>query len=108
MTEQIKTWLVLFGGLLVGFLLVVLLIAVVPSSLLSRACRKTTLSVTETSRSSSFLSAGAVCSILPASIPFLLTCRPVPGPASACSDCRRGETEDLPSPASARDVPWAC
>jgi hypothetical protein len=37
MTEQIKTWLVLFGGLLVGFLLVVLLIAVVPSSLLSKA-----------------------------------------------------------------------
>src|SRR2546428_7964491 len=75
---------------------------------LPRACRKTTLSVTETSRPSFFLSAGAVCSILPASIPFLLTCRPVPGPASACSDCRRGETEDLPSPASARDVPWAC
>lgn len=36
MTEQIKTWLVLFGGLIVGFLVVVLLIVVVPTSLFSQ------------------------------------------------------------------------
>src|SRR6267378_404664 len=75
---------------------------------LHRACRKTTLSVTGASWPPSFLSTVAVLSVLPTPMPCLLTCRPVPGPASVCADCRRGETGDLPSPASATDVPWAC
>ena len=73
-----------------------------------RACRKTTLSVTGASWPPSFLSTVAVLSVLPTPMPCLLTCRPVPGPASVCAECRRGETGDLPSPASATDVPWAC
>src|SRR5882762_8271797 len=76
--------------------------------ILFRACRKTTLSVTGASWPPSFLSTVAVLSVLPTPMPCLLTCRPVPGPASVCADCRRGATGDLPSPASATDVPWAC
>src|SRR2546428_429315 len=73
-----------------------------------RACRKTPLSVAEASWPPCVLSTVAGLSVLPALMPCLLTCRPVPGPASVCSDCRRGETGDLPSPASATDVLWAC
>jgi predicted acylesterase/phospholipase RssA len=51
-----------------------------------RACRKTPLRAMGASWPPSCLSLGAVLAVLPAPMPFLLTCRPVRDLASICSD----------------------